>query len=150
MSLDTLTEPTDRLAKARAAKAAKRAAVASPEPAPFNLYEAVPPPKMVAVKLSKNYRPQELPDPNAKGKFLPPVFEIVGHTQPAILKKNAAGIMETVQEEKFIAGEPAPPPPNGTLSDTKLWAGTVARFTVAEAKAMRKAGIGEYEIDDAD
>jgi len=123
------------------------------KPAPdFHLdtTSAVPPPlpKMVTVKLLKNYRPAELPDPNNKGKFLPPMFEIVGYTRPAILKKNAAGMMETVQEEAFIRGELPPAPMVGTGFDTKLWAGAVIKLPADEAKAVRKAGIGEYEIDD--
>jgi hypothetical protein len=109
---------------------------------------APPPPKMITVKLLRNYRPRELPDPANKGKFLPPVFEIVGHTSPAILKKNAAGVLETVQDEQFIDGEQPPPPSPGTGFETKIWAGTVLKVVADEAKAMRKAGIAEYEILD--
>lgn len=92
-------------------------------------------PKMQPVKLLKNYRP------------IGP-FEIVGYNRPAILKKNAAGMLETVEEEAFVEGELPPAAQPGTGFENKLWAGAIIRLLVEEAKSARKAGIAEYEIDD--
>lgn len=129
-----------------------QAALNETKPADFHLdtSSATPPPapRMVTVKLLKNYRPAELPDPANKGKFLPPNFEIVGYTREAILKKNAAGMMETVRPEEFIEGELPPAAQVGTGFPTKLWAGAVVKLPADEAKSMRKAGIAEYEVID--
>jgi hypothetical protein len=92
-------------------------------------------PKMQPVKLLKNYRP------------IGP-FEVVGYNRPAILKKNAAGMLETVEEEAFVEGELPPAAQPGTGFENKLWAGAIIRLPTDEAKSARKAGICEYEIDD--
>ena len=92
-------------------------------------------PRMVTVKLLRNYRPI--------GEY-----EVVGYEREAILKKNAAGMMETVQEAAFIDDELPPPAQSGTGFPDKLWAGAVIRLPVDEAKSTRKAGIAEYELND--
>ena len=92
-------------------------------------------PRMITVKLLRNYRP--IGD-----------FEVVGYERPAILKKNAAGMMETVQEAAFIDDELPPPAQSGTGFPDKLWAGAVIRLPIDEAKSTRKAGIAEYELND--
>ena len=91
--------------------------------------------RMIAVKLLRNYRPI--------GEF-----EVVGYEREAILKKNAAGMMETVQEAAFIDEELPPPAQSGTGFPDKLWAGAVIRLPIDEAKSTRKAGIAEYELND--
>lgn len=115
------------------------AALNETKPADFHLdtSSAAPPPaaKMVTVKLLKNYRPIN-------------PFETVGYTREAILKKNAAGMMETVRPEEFIEGELPPAVQVGTGFETKLWSGAVIKLPADEAKSMRKAGIAEYEVLD--
>jgi hypothetical protein len=108
------------------------------------------PPKMVRVKLLRNYRPQEALDPTdtAKKRRLPPVFDIVGHWKPAIIVRNKLGKEEEMEPAKFIEGEPAPSSKAGVGYADKLWAGTIARFTTDEARYIRANGIGEIEIDD--
>lgn len=96
-----------------------------------------PAPKMVAVRLLKNYRP-----------LVDGGYEIVGYTEEAIKKKNSAGIIETIRPEKFIKNELPPPAQAGTGFDTKLWAGAVIKLPADEAKAIKKAGIAEYELAD--
>ena len=110
--------------------------------------DAPPPPKMVRVKLLRNYRPRELPDPANKGKYLPPVFEIVGYWKPAVIVRNKLGKDETITPETFVEGEPAPSSKSGVGYADKLWAGTIVRVTSDEAKYMRANNIGEIEIDD--
>jgi hypothetical protein len=109
---------------------------------------APPPPKMVRVKLLRHYRPRELPDPSNKGKYLPPVFEIVGHWKPAVIVRNKLGKDETLAPETFVEGEPAPSSKVGVGYADKLWAGTIVRVAAEEAKYMRANNIGEIEIDD--
>ena len=103
---------------------------------------------MVRVKLLRNYRPRELPDPANKGKYLPPVFEIVGHWKDAIVVRNKLGKDEELEPAKFIEGEPAPSSKAGVGYADKLWAGTIMRVASDEAKYIRANGIGEIEIDD--
>ena len=107
-------------------------------------------PKMVRVKLLRNYRPQEQLDPAdpQKKRRLGPVFEIVGHTRPAVVVRNVLGKEEILEPEKFIDAEAAPSPKAGVGFADKLWAGTVVRFTAEEARYIRANGIGEIEIDD--
>lgn len=106
--------------------------------------------KMVRVKLLKNYRPMEALDPTdpQKKRRLPPVFEIVGHLQPAVVVRNVLGKEEVLAPEKFIDDEAAPSPKAGVGFIEKLWAGTIVRVTAEEARYMRANGIGEIEIDD--
>lgn len=98
----------------------------TPEPAPA---------KMVTMKLERHCRPG--------GEF-----EIIGHMQPELRRKNAAGVMEIVRAEEFIKGEPAPPPLPGVGTTGKLWAGTIIALPEAEAKALKRAGIASFELVD--
>jgi hypothetical protein len=109
-----------------------------------------PPPKMVRVKLLRNYRPMEALDPTdpKKQRRLDPVFEIVGYWKPAVVVRNILGKEETIAPETFVEGEPAPSPKAGVGYTDKLWAGTIVRFTSDEAKYIKANGIGEIEIDD--
>lgn len=79
--------------------------------------------KMFPVKLLKNYHPA--------GKF-----EIVGYQRPEIKQKDSAGRVSVVQESAFIEGEMAPPPFPGVGFDTKVWAETVIKLPVEEAKRL--------------
>jgi hypothetical protein len=126
--------------------------------APFHLDTngptAPPPPKMVRVKLLRNYRPMErpnpayVPNPKQEGRYLPPVFEIVGHWKPAVIVRNKLGKDETLAPETFVEGEPAPSSKSGVGYADKLWAGTIVRVTSEEGKYLRANNIGEIEIDD--
>lgn len=105
-------------------------------------------PKTVPVKLKRNYRP--------RGEY-----EVVGFEKEEIVGKNAAGQTIVIEKGGFIKEDeddeanpnfgkrrPAPPPLQGVGSGQKVWAGTVIKVPVDEAKTMRKAGIAEIEIDD--
>lgn len=124
--------------------------IAEDEAGPVAPVAAPAKPKMVRVKLLRHYRPQEALDPTdpQKKRRLAPVFEIVGHTKPAVIVRNVMGKEETLEPEAFINDEAAPSPKAGVGIGDKLWAGTVVRFTADEARYMRANGIGEIEIDD--
>lgn len=101
-------------------------------------------PKTVAVKLLKNYRPLDIevdPEGGVTG------VDVVGYDKAPVLRKNAAGTMIEVEKGGFIRGQQPPPATPGTGFPTKVWAGTTIRLPVEEAKAVRKAGIGEYELE---
>lgn len=126
-------------------QAAPSAPLPSPPPA-----EAARP-KMVAVKLERHYRPVGVLDDKGQPTGIPN-HEVVGHWTPRIERKDPrTNKMEVVQEEAFHPGEPMPPPQAGVGSQAslKLWAGTVVRLPVDEAKRARAAGIGTIEVDDA-
>lgn len=80
--------------------------------------------KLFPVKLLKNYRP-------ASEKF-----EIVGYHRPERKEKDTAGRMITIEEAAFIEGESAPPPFPGVGFDTKIWAETVVKLPMDEAKRL--------------
>jgi hypothetical protein len=101
----------------------------------FELYPAPPVGKLKAMELKRNYRPVG-------------AFEIVGHTQPEIKRKNAIGVMEVVQKQSFVPGEMAPPPVPGVTFTHKIWAGTVIRVPIDEAKTMRANSIAEPSLED--
>jgi hypothetical protein len=101
----------------------------------FELYPAPPAGKLKAMELKRNYRPQA-------------GFEIVGHTRPEIKRKNAIGVVEVVQKASFVEGDMAPPPVPGVTIGGKVWAGTVIRVPIDEAKTMRAAGIAEPSLED--
>ena len=101
----------------------------------FDLYGKPPVGKLKAMELKRNYRPMG-------------GYEIVGHTMPEIKRKNAIGIMEVVQKQAFVAGDMAPPPVPGVTIGGKVWAGTVIRVPIDEAKTMRAAGIAEPSLED--
>ena len=92
------------------------------------------PARLVPVKLVRNYRPMG-------------TYEVVGWDKPAIEVKDPAGILRTIEEAKFVEGEAAPPPYSGVGSGERVWSGTTIRVPAEEAKAMKKAGIGEIEVD---
>jgi hypothetical protein len=92
-------------------------------------------PKMVAMVLLRNYRPAG-------------VFEVVGHMQPAIIRKDAAGREFEAQKAQFIAGEGMPSPQAGVGTSGKIWAGTIVRVPQDEARIMRTNGIAERSVDD--
>ena len=92
-------------------------------------------PKMVPVKLLRNYRPS--------GEF-----EIVGHHRPAVTVRNVAGKDVVITPAEFVKGEVAPPPQAGVGFANKLWAGTVIRIATDEAKTVKANGIGELDFED--
>jgi hypothetical protein len=100
----------------------------TPTPAP----EPVP---MRAMKLLKNYRP-------AKD------YEVVGWHRPEKKVKDSAGNETIVQTAEFIKGEMAPPPYPGVGYPHKLWAGTVVKLPVEEAKRVYALKVAERDIDD--
>lgn len=101
---------------------------AAPEPAP------VPVP-MAGMKLLKHYRPM--------GEY-----EIVGWHKPAVIeKKNGTDVI--VEPAEFVKGETAPPPMPGVGGmSPKVWAGTVIKLPVEEAKRAQKLGIAERGFED--
>lgn len=143
MSTDALNASTP------ASPVVPAAVIAAPPTEQAQAIEA-PKPKMVRVKLLRNYRPQEQIDPAdpKKQRRLDPVFEIVGHWKPAVIVRNKLGKDEVITPETFVEGEPAPSQKAGVGYVNKLWAGTIARFASDEAKYIRANGIGEIEIDD--
>lgn len=86
--------------------------------------------KMFPVILRKHYAPS--------GKY-----EIIGHFQPKVERKDAAGKMITVEPEKFIEGQMQPPPFPGTGFPNKVWAGTHINLPVDEAKTVIARNIAE-------
>jgi hypothetical protein len=108
------------------------------EPHPDRLQPAEPvaeAPKLARVKLDRNYRP------------LNP-FEVVGHHQPEIKRKDSAGRDVTIQEAAFIEGAPMPSAIAGTGFPNKVWAGTVIELPETEARAIVKQKIGSLEFAD--
>ena len=100
-------------------------------------------PKMVTMTLLRNYMPGS-------------DYEVLGYNKEPVQRKNPAGKMVVIEPGGFIAETdeqtgkimPMPSPTPGTGTPGKLWAGTVLRIGTDEAKAMRKAGIAEAEIED--
>jgi len=101
-------------------------------------------PKLVPVRLLRNYRP------------MTSVFEIVGYHKEPVIRKRSDGKMVTIEEGGFFkeandeTGQisPAPPAMVGTGFADKLNVGTVVRLPRDEAKRARDEKIGEYELDD--
>ena len=93
-------------------------------------------PKMIPMKLERNYRPGS------------ENFTIVGHTKPEVRRKTAAGVEVVVEAEEFVKGEAMPAKYPGVGFANKFWAGTVLKLPEDEAKAIRKNGIGSVEIAD--
>ena len=93
----------------------------------------VQPSKMFPVKLLKNYRPV--------GEY-----DVVGYHRPEKVQKDTAGKMVVVQEAAFVEGEMAPPPFPGVGFATKIWAETVLRLPVDEAKRL----VGKHLAERAD
>ncbi len=101
----------------------------------FSLYAAVPAVKLRTMELKRNYRP--VGD-----------FEVVGYWQQEIKKKGPDGKEFIAQPRVFIEGEKAPSPMPGVEIPHKLWAGTVIKIDVAEAKTMRANGIADVSLED--
>jgi hypothetical protein len=86
--------------------------------------------KLFPVKLLKNYRPA--------GKY-----EVVGYHRPEKVQKDTAGKVVVVQEAAFMEGEMSPPPYPGVGFETKVWAETVLRLPVDEAKRLVSKRLAE-------
>lgn len=101
-------------------------------------------PKLVPVKLLKNYRP------------MTNEFEVVGYQKEPVIRKRSDGKMVTVEEGGFFTETDAetgriissPPAMSGTGFADRLNVGTVVRLPRDEAKRARDLKIGEYELDD--
>lgn len=79
--------------------------------------------KLFPVKLLKNYRPAG-------------TYEVVGYHRPERAAKDAAGRVVILEEAGFIEGEMAPPPFPGVGFDNKIWADTVLKLPIEEAKRL--------------
>ena len=82
------------------------------------------------VKLLKNYRPAG-------------AYEVVGYHRPEKVQKDTAGKVVVVQEAAFMEGEMAPPPLPGVGFDAKVWADTVLRLPIEEAKRLVSKHLAE-------
>jgi hypothetical protein len=89
--------------------------------------------KLFPVKLLKNYRPAG-------------AYEVVGYHRPEKVQKDTAGKVVVVQEAAFMEGEIAPPPFPGVGFDTKVWADTVLKLPIDEAKRL----VGKHLAERAD
>jgi hypothetical protein len=85
--------------------------------------ETPEPTKLFPVRLTKNYRPAG-------------DYEVVGYHRPQKTQKDSTGRVIIVQEAAFIDGEIAPPPFPGVGFQTKVWADTVLRLPMDEAKRL--------------
>lgn len=94
-----------------------------------------PAPKMRAMDLKRHYRPMG-------------TFEIVGYNRPEIKRKQPDGREIVIQEAAFIPDEIAPSPMPGVEVGGKIWATTVIKVPVDEAKTMRTNGIADAAIED--
>lgn len=120
--------------------------VTAPEPAntAFELYQDVPPPKMVAMLLERNYVPMS------------ENYEVIGYNREPKSVKSAAGVMVVVDKGGFIqeADEDTgkikgmPSVLAGTGFANKLNAGTVVKLPVDEAKRVLNLKIGSRTLDD--
>ncbi len=86
--------------------------------------------KLFPVRLLKNYRPIGS-------------FEVVGYHRKELTQKDTAGKVVVVQEAAFMEGEMAPPPFPGVGFDTKIWADTVLKLPVDEAKRLVGKNLAE-------
>jgi hypothetical protein len=124
---------------------AQAAPIETPAEMP-QLYAAVPAPKMVTVKLERNYVP--LGELDAEGKPTGvPNHVVTGYWQDEIKRKNPMGQEVIIQPLAFIENQPKPPPQPGVGQADKLWAGTVVKLPVEEAKTLRAKGNASVEID---
>lgn len=89
--------------------------------------------KLFPVKLLKNYHPAG-------------AYEVVGYHQKEIIQKDSAGKAVVVQKAEFIEGQTAPPPYPGVGFDTKVWAETVVKLPLDEAKRL----VGKHLAERAD
>lgn len=91
--------------------------------------------RMWPVKLLKNYVPM--------GEY-----EIVGYHRPRVVKKDSAGRETVVQEAGFVEGEMMPPQFPGTGFLGKVWANTVIKIPLEEAKALLEGGKRAERADE--
>ncbi len=101
----------------------------------FSLYASVPEVKMRAMQLNRHYRPMG-------------DYEIVGYMQPEITRKGPDGKETILQEAAFIPDVMAPSPMPGVANANKVWATTIIRVPVEEAKRMRANNIAERTVED--
>lgn len=87
------------------------------------------------MELKRHYRPMG-------------VFEVVGYNREEITRKGVDGRKVVIQEAAFIPDELAPAPMPGVEVNGKIWATTIIRVPVDEAKTMRANGIADAAIDD--
>lgn len=100
------------------------------EPSMTTETAAKPSEKLFPVKLLKNYRPAD-------------VYELVGYHRKELTQKDNTGKMVVVQKAEFIEGEMSPPPHPGIGFDTKIWADTVIRLPMNEAKRLVGKNLAE-------
>lgn len=116
-----------------------QAALDTSKPADFHLDTngATEPPKPVlrSMELKRHYHP--------KGEF-----EVVGYNQPEIKRKGPDGREVIIQPAAFIPDEVAPSPMPGVEVKNKIWASTIIKVPVDEAKVMRANGIADAAIED--
>jgi len=115
-------------------------AALSPKPAEpgeegFELYASVPKPTMRSMELKRHYRPHL-------------GYELVGYNRPEIKRKGPDGKETTIQEAAFIPDVMAPSPMPGVDVQHKVWATTVIRVPVEEARIMRQNGIADATVED--
>lgn len=101
----------------------------------YELYASVPPAKMRVMELKRHYRPVG-------------PYEVVGYWQPEIKRKGTDGKETIIQAKEFVANQPAPSPMPGVANANKVWAGTVIRLGVDEAKTMRANDIADVSLED--
>jgi hypothetical protein len=87
------------------------------------------------MELKRHYRPHD-------------AFEVVGYNQPEIKRKGPDGKERLIQEAAFIPGEIAPSPMPGVEVKGKIWATTVIKVPVEEARVMRQNGIADATVED--
>lgn len=102
----------------------------------YQLYASVPKPTMRAMELKRHYKPMS------------DDYQIVGYNQPEITRKGPDGRPFIVQEAAFIPGVMAPSPMPGVDVKGKIWATTVIRVPVEEARHIRVNGIGDATVED--
>lgn len=91
---------------------------------------AQPSQKMFPVRLLKNYRPAG-------------DHEVVGYHRPEKTQKDTTGKLVVVQEAAFIEGEVAPAPQPGVGFNTKIWADTVLKLPMDEAKRLVRLKLAD-------
>lgn len=69
--------------------------------------------------------------------------EIVGHHRPAVVQKNAAGQMVVIEPAAFVEGVMTEPEFAGAGCKGKVWANTVIRLPIEEAKRAISLKIAE-------
>jgi hypothetical protein len=88
--------------------------------------------RLFPVRLLKSYRPA--------GNF-----EVVGYHRKERVQKDSAGNRTVVQEASFIDGEMSPAPFPGVGFNTKVWAETVIRLPIEEARRLLNKNLAARE-----